>query len=223
MQILITDVTEMGASKYCVAGWCQASNAMIRPLPNGGNWPAGLLNGKGVAPGVTLDATPSNQPLHGVYPHRTEDTAIDPVSAQVIHPGPTNWWGPGAPPTAATLNAAFAGNVQHSSVWNGRHQGVYVPENTNTRSLWGLQLQRQQLQLVHEDKLKAYLNDGQHTYVLSVSSRLLKEAFRAGGLPAANAVLPNNGLLHVRVGLARAFSAAYYPDRCYVMVNGVHW
>lgn len=222
MQILITDVTEMGAGNYCVAGWCAATGRMVRPLPNGGNWPTGLLNNKGVAPGVTLDVTPLNHAGNGAHPHLTEDTLVDPVSAHVIQPGPINWFGVGAPPTAATVHDAFQGNV-HSRVWNGRHEGVYVSANTHTRSLWAVQVDRGQFQLVEDDKLKAHINDGQHTYVISVSSKVLKEAFRAGGLAGANAMLPAHGILHVRIGLARPWPAAVYPDRCYAMINGVHW
>jgi len=195
---------------------------MVRPLPNGGNWPSGLLNNKGIAPGVTVNVTPLNQALHGAFPHRTEDTPIDPVSVQIVQPGPPAWFGQGAPATASTLQGAFEGNIQHSSVWNGRLQSIYVPANTNTRSLWGLAVGRAQLELVEDyDKLKAHLNDGQHTYAVSVSSKVLKEAFRAGGLAGASAALPANGDLHVRVGLARPWHA--HPNKCYAMINGVHW
>jgi hypothetical protein len=181
-----------------------------------------LLNNKGIAPGVTVSVTSLDQALNGAFPHRTEDTPIDPVSVQISQQGPPAWFGQGAPPTAATLQDAFEGNIQHSSVWNGRLQSIYVSANTNTRSLWGVTVDRAQLELVKDyDKLKAHLSDGQQTYVVSVSSRVLKEALRAGGLAGASAVLPANGPLHVRVGLARPWHA--HPDKCYAMINGVHW
>jgi hypothetical protein len=223
MDILITDVTEMGANVYCVAGWCEAQGRMVRPLPNGGNWGGGLLNSRGVAPEVTLRVAPTGVAHGGAYPHSSEDTRIDPATAVVVDHGPTNWFGAGAPPLAATLQDAFEGNVQHSSIWDGRRQGVYVPLGTQTRSLWGVGVNRDHLQFVEDfGKLKAHLNDGDHTYKISVSSRVLKEAFRNGGIAAVNASLPANGGLHVRVGLARAWPPNH-PTQCYTMINGVHW
>jgi hypothetical protein len=70
-------------------------------------------------------------------------------------------------------------------------------------------------------KLKAILDDGEGRYVISVSSRALKEAYRAGGSAAAEAILPAGGNLHVRLGLARGFGSQ--PDKCYLMINGVYW
>lgn len=208
MEVLITDVTEMGAGNYCVAGWNAASGRMIRPLPNGGNWAGGLLNNVGVAPGVTIDVTPLNIAGGGAFPHLTEDTLIDPASAHVVNPGPAAWFGAGAPPTASTVQGAFHGNVQHTSVWNGSLQGVHVAAGTNTRSLWAVEVDRGDLDFVQEfGKLKAQLDDGQYTYVISVSSRVLKEAFRAGGVAAVDGLMPANGRLHVRIGLARPWQA----------------
>lgn len=212
----------MGAGLFCVAGWCAAANRMVRPLPNGGNWPKGLLTNKGISPGVTLGVTALNQPITSAYPHRTEDTPIDPMSAQVVHPGPQDWFGVGAPPLATTLQEAFEGNVHHNSEWNGRRQSVYVPANAVSRSLWGVGISRDDLDLVEDwGKLKAHINDGQHNYMVSVSSKGLKEAFRLGGIVAANASLPLDGKLHVRMGLARPWHA--HPEKCYAMINGVHW
>lgn len=223
MDILITDVTEMGANVYCVAGWCEAAGRMIRPLPNGTNWGGGLLNNRGVAPGVMLRATPLNVAHHGAYPHTTEDTVIEAGTAHVINHGPPDWFGPGTPPVAATVQEAFEGNVQHTSVWDGRFQGVYVQQGTQTRSLWGLGIDRNQLRFIEDfGKLKAHLDDGQAAYKVSVSARPFKEAFRNGGVAAANALLPAQGNLHVRIGLARAWPPNH-PTQCYTMINGVHW
>jgi hypothetical protein len=48
MDILITDVTEMHASNYCVAGWDADGGRMIRPLPGGSNWTGHLLAAHGI-------------------------------------------------------------------------------------------------------------------------------------------------------------------------------
>ena len=52
MDILITDVTEMHASNYCVAGWDADGGRMIRPLPGGSNWTGHLLAAHGIQPGA---------------------------------------------------------------------------------------------------------------------------------------------------------------------------
>lgn len=223
MQVLITDVTEMGGGNYCVAGWCATTGSMIRPLPNGANWSTAMLTSKGVAPGVTLDFQPAGQAGNGVYPHTTEDTPISPAVVQLVDPGPPNWLAAGAPPTSATVQDAFGNAVNHNSEWNGRLQGVYVLRGTQTRSLWAVTVPIAHFSLFEDlGKLKAVLDDGEARYVLSVSSRVLKEAYRAGGAAAAAAAtLPMGGNLHVRLGLARAWSS--HPDKCFLMVNGVYW
>jgi hypothetical protein len=67
-------------------------------------------------------------------------------------------------------------------------------------------------------KLKATLNDGVACYQLTVSSKVLKEAWRTGGLAAVNNALPARGELHVRIGLARPYDNL---PKCYAMLNGV--
>lgn len=222
MRILITDVTEMHAGNYCVAGWCTQLNEMVRPLPNGANWTSRLLTMHTVVPGSTVGVQPIRIPLGSVYPHRTEDTPIDQSSIQLFRRGPEPWFGPGAPPTALTLDEAFQGQVGHNSVWNGCMQGVYVPAGATVRSLWAIRVSRDRLRFeVDFEKLKAVLDDGANRYRLAVSSAALKEAWRAGGLAEIHQALPHAGTLHVRVGLARAWQGQ--PDKCYAMINGVYW
>ena len=67
-------------------------------------------------------------------------------------------------------------------------------------------------------KLKATLDDGSDKYQFTVSSKVLKEAWRAGGLAAVNDALPARDEFHIRVGLARPFDD---PPKCYAMLNGV--
>jgi hypothetical protein len=226
MQLIITEVTEMRGNMYCVAGWCAAVNRMIRPLPNGSNWPTQLLELHGVVPGAVLSVVQSGNPSNGAYPHFTEDTPIDPLQIKLLSPGPAAWFGANAPPTASQLASAFQGNLQRNSVWNGCIQGAHVPLGTQCRSLWGLSCGRRSLNFIEDDykgsvKLRGQLHDGAALYKLPVSSKALNEAWKAGGLAAVRGSLPNEGRLHVRVGLARAFDGQ--PNKCFVMINGVHW
>lgn len=225
MRLLITDVTEMHAGNYCVAGWCADEQRMIRPLPSGVNWIERLLERHNVVPGATVVVEPGGMPAGGAYPHRTEDTPIDPSSVKTISPGPAPWFGPNAPPAASTLAEAFQGELGHNSVWNGVCQGVHVLSGKVVRSLWAVRVDRARLSFQDDEfngkrQLKAILDDGGSRYKLAVSSAALKEAWRAGGLAAIQQALPHGGLMHVRVGLARAWAGQ--PDKCYVMVNGVY-
>jgi hypothetical protein len=56
MDLLITDVTEMGGGTYCVAGWDVSEKRMARPLPNGSNWSLALLEQHGVVAGKLIRA-----------------------------------------------------------------------------------------------------------------------------------------------------------------------
>jgi hypothetical protein len=76
MEVLITDVTEMGAGNYCVAGWDIGAKRMVRPLPHGRNWTGALLGQHGIVVGKLIRIEPQGIP-NGIYPHRTEDTPID--------------------------------------------------------------------------------------------------------------------------------------------------
>ena len=76
MRLLITEVTEMHAGAYCVAGWCADAARMVRPLPGGRHWTAPLLSEHGVAPGATIVVRPRATQPHGDYPHQTEDLLI---------------------------------------------------------------------------------------------------------------------------------------------------
>jgi len=221
MRILITDVTEMHGRNFCVAGWNAQEQRMVRPLPNGSNWTAGLLQQHHVSPGAMIEVNPAGQ-LHGsAFPHLTEDTPVARQSISQVHAGPIDWFGVNAPPTQARLSAAFGGQLRHNSVWNNVRQGVYVQLGTQVGSLAGVDLARDSVQFVEDfDKLKVLLNDGEARYKVAVSSLALKAAWRQGGVQAVHQALPTSARFHVRLGLARAFGQP--AEKCYLMVNGVH-
>lgn len=221
MRLIITELTEMHGGNFCVAGWEAQAQRMIRPLPNGANWTAGLLQHHGIIPGAAIDIAPSAQRHISVYPHRTEDTAIVRGSITFVNSGPINWFSAGAPATHASVAAAFGGAVAHNSTWQNIRQGVHVQVGVQAPSLGAVRVPRNAVQLIEEfDKLKVVLNDGTAQYKLPVSSLALKSAHRQGGVRAAQQALPPSAQLHVRLGLARAFGNP--ADKCYMMVNGIH-
>ena len=167
-----------------------------------------------------------NSATGGLLPHNIEDQVISTGSIKVVSTSAQPWFGTGAPPSSSTISDAFEGHVVSNKVWHQHVQGAHVKIGTNTRSLWAVQVQRGSLKL-HEDKfgdnepkLKLALSDGAKLYDFPISSRALKEAWRANGLPGATGALPSCRTLHVRVGLARAFAG--HPDKCNIMVNGIY-
>lgn len=218
MDVLITDVTEMGGGNYCVAGWNADLKQMVRPLPDGGNWPAALLSKHGIVPGVTISVTKKGAAT-GIFPHRTEDTPIDSATINVRTGLFTDWLGLCAPRISVTLDDGFGGNLAWNGTWNGVRQGVHTTPKTLCGSLVAISVPIGNLSFCEPfNALKAIVSDGVATYQLTVSNRVLKEAWREGGLPAVTAALPNRDRFHVRVGLARPFGD---PLKCYAMLNGV--
>ncbi|MGB6175694.1 MAG: hypothetical protein WBF43_05010 [Methylocella sp.] len=163
MRLLITEVTEMHGGNYCVAGWHAETRTMVRPLPNGANWTAALLAQHGVVPGAALSLRSNGMQPNSAYPHRTEDTPIDPASIKLVSPGPGTWFGANAPPTSATLADAFEGNVRHNTAWDGVLQGIHAPTGVQSRSLWAVAIQRDRMSFVEDfQKLKAVLSALKH-------------------------------------------------------------
>ncbi|WP_141245177.1 hypothetical protein [Mesorhizobium sp. WSM3860] len=221
MRLIITDVTEMSTGNYCVAGWRAHTQQMVRPLPGGANWTLARLQQHGVVPGATIQFLPTGQVHPGARPHSTEDTPVDANAIQLVDAGPINWIGGDSPAIFGTVAAAFDNHVANNNQWNGVFQGVYVPAGAETRSLGAIQIDRNAIELVESfEKLKAVVDDGHREYQLAVSSKVLKEAWRQGGINAARQALPGAARFHVRLGLARPFGNP--ADKCYMMVNGVH-
>lgn len=216
--LLITDVTEMGGGNYCVAGWDIAAKRMVRPLPNGGNWAGALRAQHGIVAGKLIRVVPQGT-SNGIYPHRTEDTPIDPASISASNSVFSDWLGESAPQVATDLDTAFAGNLQWNKEWDGVKQGVHTLPGVQCSSLVAVRIPRSNLSFSQPfDKLKAMLDDGSDCYELAVSSKVLKEAWRAGGVAGVDDALPARDEFHIRVGLARPFQN---PPRCYAMLNGV--
>ncbi len=221
MRLVVTDVTEMHGGNYCVAGWDAQAQRMVRPLPNGANWTARLLQQHSIVPGASIDLTPTGQHHASTFPHHAEDTLVDQATIHRVNGGPINWFAADAPLAYRTVSGAFSGRIVQNSIWNNVLQGVYVPVGAQIGSLAAVRLPRAAVQFIEEfEKLKAILNDGTAHYKLAVSSLVLKTAWGRGGLAAVQQALPATPQFHIRLGLARAFGNP--PDKCYLMVNGIH-
>lgn len=220
MEVFITDLTEMGGGNFCVAGWSVTGARMIRPLPNGGNWPTALIERFNVAPGVLMEFNATGEAHTGDFPHSTEDTRIDAAANRGERP--ELWVSNGGPPSSETIRDAFEGKVTWNSIFQGRKQGVHVPRGVKCRSLWGLSINSDQITFIEEfNKLKAIIDDGDSEYICAVSSANIKSLHREGGVLGVNQAKPANTAMLARLGLARAFGS--HPDKCFLMLNGLQF
>jgi hypothetical protein len=222
LQLLITEVTEIHRGVYCVAAWDIDGRRVVRPLPDGINWTAAQIGDHRVVPGARITVQPNRIHPRGNYPHRTEDLPVDPVLIERLADAPADWFGPAAPPAAATLSGAFGGQLRHTHVWHGHRRGAFVPGGARVSSLHGVRIASRDLSFIEiDDRLRALLRDAEARYDLPVVSRALREVWRAEGVAAVRRTLPVDTALHVRIGLARGRDE--YADKCYAMLNGVLW
>jgi hypothetical protein len=191
---------------------------MVRPLPNGSNWAADLLGQHGIVAGKLIRVEQRGT-SNATFPHRTEDTPIDPTSINTLDDKFSDWLGASAPQIATDLNTGFGGHLKWNGEWKGVKQGVHTPPRVQCSSLVAVRVAKSKLSFAeYFGKLKATLDDGSASYQFTVSSKVLKEAWRNGGLAAVNNALPARQEFHVRIGLARPFDN---PPKCYAMLNGV--
>lgn len=153
MDILITDVTEMGGGNYCVAGWDIAARRMVRPLPNARNWTGALLGQHGISPGKLVRVEPQGT-SNGIYPHLTEDTPIALASIKTSTKLFSDWLGASAPSVATDLSTGFDGHLQWNSEWNGVKQGVHTQPGTQCPSWVAVRIEKASLSFANPfDKL----------------------------------------------------------------------
>lgn len=73
--IIVTDLTEMHAGNFCVAGWDLDQNRMVRPLTSSGlNWTLGYIGHRSFWSRRILTFDEVKTPNNRAYPHASEDT-----------------------------------------------------------------------------------------------------------------------------------------------------
>ncbi len=221
MRLFITDLTDMQVGYFCIAGWDTEMLRMVRPLPGGGHWPHHLVIRHDIVPGVTVEVTPTGRRHPGNFPHTTEDLEVEADTIRVIRRDPVRWFGAGAPPTAVTISEAFAGNIRWNNTFRDVRQGVHVLTGTEAPSLAAISAPPASIEFLEVfGKLKAIVNDGEAKYQLAVSCHRTKIVWHEDGIDGVRRALPDARKLHVRLGLARGFGDE--PEKCYMMINGIH-
>lgn len=217
-EIVVTEVTLYGKLR-CVAGYDRKSRAMVRPEPAAADfWPAITCGPRTVFhPGHIVrfrGAKPDTEP-----PHRTEDRVVQ-----------------GKPFRAGALSAeAFKAVLRESAALSpaavyGDHLLIdgpraFVPAGSPCGSLACASMAAESLRFLDDvydgrHRLRAaILLDGARLQ-LPVAAKDLKQAFLKDGVDAVRALVPREGALQLRLGLARPF--AEIPDKCYLQINGIH-
>jgi hypothetical protein len=224
-RIIVTDVTEMGAGHFCVAGWDSAASRMVRPLlPGRHGWPASWIGPDRFWPGNHIGFRQATSRPKGEWPHATEDTEIVPGSLDVISGGAPHGWTRGlAASVSPTLAKAF-GQAVRCEPKAGIRTRAAVVSGSAVPSLGALIVRPDRLEFRNgpirdgRPQLRARLTDPDGCYDLPVVAHQLRQHHRKGGTAeVAREIGP--GPWHVRLGLARPFNGG---KACFVMVNGVY-
>lgn len=229
--IITTEVTAF-SDKYCVAGWSPERGAMVRPEPPGtiaGSvgarfWPPDYV-GDGrvfdVGSRVTFEAEGAAADFP--YPHATEDVVLLPDSAisSVKRMTLQATAAAVAGSVSATIQDAFDGglHVTNSGL-------LYVPSGFVGRSLGAIEIDGgvtfwEKTFTGKAKKLRARVELGGTSYDIPVTSDAWNVAWRTQGLDAVQGKADTAARTHIRLGLARPFSAR--PDECFVQMNDLYF
>lgn len=219
---VVTECTNIGGS-FCIAAWDLVSKCMARPMPEHDYWSAELIQKHNIRQGTNFTCTESGAGWRS-FPHRTEDLSVSSVSIEVI--GQDFWESSQERPTSwGTISEVFDQNISTQSTWNLKRK-IYVPENTECRSLGGLTLDARKISFVEEKfednppKLRVHINESIFSkFNLSVTCAGLRESWAQSSCEALNAEHQGEQSLHLRIGLARSFGGM--PEKCSVQLNGI--
>lgn len=217
-RIAVTEVTLYGPLLRCVAGFDLDREVMVRPEPGPARfWEARVCGANTTFhPGHVVSFLGERPPT--ALPHNTEDVVVSGIPRR----------------TGVLADYAFKRTLTRAEAFSpvqvfGEHlrfdgDKAYVPAGAACGSLACQTVDGAEVALFdqvykNEHRLRAGLSIGGHVLHLSVAAKNLKQAFENDGLAAAQALVPGDGRVHVRLGLARPFDAA--PDRCYLQVNGL--
>ncbi len=217
-QIVVTEVTLYGPLLRCVAGFDLDREIMVRPEPE----PEGFWEAKFCGPNTTF------HPGHMVrfdgerpetaLPHKTEDVVVRGKPREIGKLADQDFKQVLRRAEALSPDKVFGAQLKFEGA------RAYVPAGAACGSLAGQAVDAQTVRLFDDvygegHRLRTKMSVGGHVLNLSVTAKNLKQAFRGEGLPAAQALVPAEGRIHVRLGLARPFKD--HPDRCYLQVNGL--
>jgi hypothetical protein len=149
-KVVITEVTNYGATLYCVAGWDLDQERMIRPEPETANandessrfWGSDNAGaGQSLALGNVVTFKGDDPPKSFAYPHATEDRIVSSAFEVVGYMPPQKMANALSHALSKSVASAFQGLVHQQ---NGK---LYVVGGTQGPSLSAVQLNSSQLRL----------------------------------------------------------------------------
>lgn len=220
--LIVSELTNIGNS-FCVAAWDLETNSMVRPMPYRDYWSEELVQRHQIRQGTVFECVYTGANWRS-FPHRTEDQEIDAVSISVI--GDEYWTNSNdRPRTWGSIPELFDNNIQIQSTYNQKRK-IYVPENTQCRSLGGLVIPGSRIQFEEDQydpenpKLRICISESLSVkYNLSVTCARLRHDWSNNGVQSLNDIYQEMHDLHLRIGLATSFSGM--PERCSVQLNGI--
>lgn len=217
-RVVVTDVTDFGASLHCVAGWDLNSGRMVRPEPGpAAFWPKAYVGSTATfwpLHEVSFEADPPNPVT--AFPHRTEDLVVRLGTLTRVRILPAAEFSQIALQNSFRSIRAIYGDALSAGA------KPYVTPGTQCSSLGGITLPVGAVNFYIDQfqdkppKLRALVNDGVANYDLSVTNSELRALHRAGGMSAVRAMFANATRVHLRIGLAREFP----QGRCHAQING---
>jgi hypothetical protein len=222
MDIVLTDVTDMGGGHVCVAGWSLEEERMIRLLRDvygNPHWPSEMANDGFFFPGNIVTPTPSQKRSNRSVPHATEDFlvfGVPTVTGSIDHSE-----------MVATVSGSVYDSVLHlfGDAFTDRR---YTPENAGSRSLGAVETRQNRMGFNFDDRygsLKCWFYDGSgERYSFRLTCKALKDSHSQLGMNGLNELKTHSSTAHIRLGLANPWdggSKAWSPKRCYAMVNGI--
>lgn len=220
MRIILTDVTYMSGTHVCIAGWDTAQQQLVRPLLPQQQWTTAHIGPNGFQTGSVVNFEAANIQPTGNFPHLTEDfvvtekfTITNTLNHAQLH---------------AEIAASLTNNLDQYFMFNNSMRAKrHTPDRTQAPSLGGI--------IVHGDQIKFYETSwntkrklrcrftipGQQPYDFPVTSVDLRDAWRQEGLQALSDLAAGSMQLHLRTGLARAWSPAGGPLVCYCQLNNL--
>jgi hypothetical protein len=212
--IIISDLTYMKET-CCVAGWNPNYNKMMRLLINGGHWNEKDLKKIGGYSMIRVNTIPIEPDRTRDYPHKSEDTWID-ENIEIIRTfdSPKD--------LAEALRVSIYKNIR--TIFSGKlKENSFVEKGAKCPSLGAIVIPAHYIEFYKdsENKLRIKIKDSDgEEYDLRITCRYLRDVLdKEKSLEGLNKELQDNGLAHIRVGLAKP----YYQqnNNCFLMCNGV--
>jgi hypothetical protein len=231
-KLLITDITAFG-DLYCVAGWDQERQSMIRPEPpdtNANSLATRFWNNNYVGPdkvfwvGHVVQFEATTAPKTFPYPHATEDVIVRPSTMiqqlERLTLEQTAAYAAGS--VSETIEQAYDGGLAKTN------SGLaFVPRGYKGRSLGALQTDHTSFEFWEKTypgkapKLRVLTELNGQQYDLPVTDFAAHTIWRGQGLVALQERADAASGSHTRLGLSRPFAAQ--PDACFVQVNGLYF